>query len=223
MSSPAAFTAVCVLTARLTPDPYPFTLYPFSPMELATCPHAVTGSACPDVGVWFACLASYNSGTLHGAWVDLAEISDAADLQNCIDWVIATSPTPGAEEWAVHDHCGLPGLLTGSEWPDLAELATYSEALGELGNDEVEPFRLYCDNLGELVSVDQFREAFAGEWSSEAEFAEDLAGEIGAIPEELSWPLYCIDWERAWRELRIGGDFYSERGADGSLYVFSNR
>jgi antirestriction protein len=121
----------------------------------------------------------------------------------------------------VHDHCGLPGVLTRSEWPDLAELVGFSEALGELSDDEAEPFRLYCDNRGELVSVDQFREAFSGEWDSEAAFAEDLAEQSGLAVDQCAWPLSCIDWKAAWRELRYGGDFYSERGADGALYVFS--
>jgi antirestriction protein len=186
-----------------------------------TRPHALTGAACPDTGAYFACLASYNEGTLHGAWVDLAEISDAAELQECIDYILATSPTPGAEEWAMHDSSGLPAVLARSEWPGLGDLAAYGAALQELGDDNAEPFRLYCDNLGEIASPDAFREAFAGEWDSEEAFAEELAAEIGAIPQELSWPLYCISWERAWCELRIGGDYYSEVSSDsGALYVF---
>lgn len=177
---------------------------------------------CPDVGVYFACLASYNSGTLHGAWCDLEEVSDVDDIQAVIDYVIATSPTEGAEEWAVHDSSGLPSVLSGTEWPDLADLATFAETLHEIGTDDAEPYRLCCDNRGELVSADDFRESFAGEWESEEDFAADLAEQLGAIPSDLSWPLYSIDWSAAWRDLRYGGDYYSERGADGSLYIFRN-
>lgn len=28
-------------------------------------------------------------------------------------------------------------------------------------------------------------------------YAQELAEDIGAIPTELDWPLYCIDWEKA--------------------------
>jgi hypothetical protein len=33
-------------------------------------------------------------------------------------------------------------------------------------------------------------------------YAEQLADDIGAIPDNLSWPLTCIDWEQAARELK---------------------
>ena len=49
------------------------------------------------------------------------------------------------------------------------------------------------------------------------DYAQELAEDIGAIPDEASWPLYCIDWERAARELSqdyAGVDF------DGTTYYF---
>ena len=39
------------------------------------------------------------------------------------------------------------------------------------------------------------------------EYAQELAEEIGAIPENGAWPTYCIDWEWAARELRM--DYYA--------------
>ena len=33
-------------------------------------------------------------------------------------------------------------------------------------------------------------------------YAETLAEDIGAIPASSAWPLYCIDWARAARELQ---------------------
>ena len=35
------------------------------------------------------------------------------------------------------------------------------------------------------------------------EYARQLAEETGAIPPKLHWPLYCIDWEDAARELKM--------------------
>jgi hypothetical protein len=49
-------------------------------------------SGLPDVGVYIACLASYNNGILHGAWLDLEGDIDEEDIQAGIDWVLATSP-----------------------------------------------------------------------------------------------------------------------------------
>ena len=183
---------------------------------------AALSAGCPDIGVYFACLASYNSGVLHGAWCDLEEVTDAEDLQAVIDYAIATSPTAGAEEWEVHDSSGLPHCLSGTEWPDLKDLAAFAETLQEIGSDDAEPYRLLCNNLGQLVSADDFRESFAGEWDSEEDFAADLAEQTGALPDQLAWPLYSIDWSAAWRDLRCGGDYYSDRGAGGALYIFRN-
>lgn len=36
------------------------------------------------------------------------------------------------------------------------------------------------------------------------EYAQDLAEYIGAISSDLQWPMYCIDWERAARDLAVG-------------------
>src|SRR5262245_56158343 len=35
------------------------------------------------------------------------------------------------------------------------------------------------------------------------DYARDLAEDIGAIDAEASWPLHCIDWEWAARELQM--------------------
>lgn len=46
-------------------------------------------------------------------------------------------------------------------------------------------------------------------------YARDLAEEIGAIPADLSWPLYSIDWERAAIDLLAD---YSAVDFDGVTY-----
>jgi hypothetical protein len=41
-------------------------------------------------------------------------------------------------------------------------------------------------------------------------YAQELAEDIGAIPDNAQWPCTCIDWEQAARELRMdyaGADF----------------
>jgi hypothetical protein len=39
------------------------------------------------------------------------------------------------------------------------------------------------------------------------DYARELAEDIGAINSDAGWPLYCIDWEWAARELRM--DYFS--------------
>jgi antirestriction protein len=49
------------------------------------------------------------------------------------------------------------------------------------------------------------------------EYAQELAEEIGAITQEQRWPTYCIDWERAARELKMD---YTSVEVNGITYYF---
>ena len=64
-----------------------------------------------------------------------------------------------------------------------------------------------------------FDDAYAGEWDSEKDFAQQLAEDIGALPDTNHWPAYCIDWEYAARELFLG-DYWSAQIETGGVYVF---
>ena len=37
-----------------------------------------------------------------------------------------------------------------------------------------------------------------------------------------SWPFSCIDWERAGRELDLGGDVFTAAAPEGRIFVFRN-
>ena len=49
------------------------------------------------------------------------------------------------------------------------------------------------------------------------DYAQELAEDIGAIDRDAKWPVYCIDWERAARELKM--DYASVR-VNGTTYYF---
>lgn len=49
------------------------------------------------------------------------------------------------------------------------------------------------------------------------DYARELAEDIGAIPKNSTWPVYCIDWEWAARELRMD---YSAVDIDGVTYWY---
>ena len=187
-------------------------------MTTATKP-ACIASGLPDVGIYIACLASYNGGILQGAWIDLEECQDTEDIQAGIGWVLATSPEPGAEEWAVHDSSGLPSYLSGTEWPGLDELVAWADGLSAvIDQDDREAYRLECENQGQTLDGDSFREAYCGCYSSGQDFAYDLAEEQGSVP-DLGWPLTCIDWEAAWRDLTFDG-YREEPCSSGGVHIF---
>ena len=50
-----------------------------------------------------------------------------------------------------------------------------------------------------------------------AEYARELAEEIGAIERVMAWPCDCIDWQQAARELQVD---YSSVEIDGITYWY---
>jgi antirestriction protein len=76
--------------------------------------------------------------------------------------------------------------------------------------------KAYRDIIGkEYYKAEDAQEAYVGQFSDNAEFAQNMAEEIGAIKENAGWPYTCIDWEWAGKELMYD---YSE--SDG--YYFRN-
>ena len=73
------------------------------------------------------------------------------------------------------------------------------------------------DTLGEAIS-----DAYAGEHDSLADYAYEVAENIGAIPDASEWPLMHIDWKAAGRDLELGGDVWMEDAPNGGVYVFHN-
>jgi len=61
--------------------------------------------------------------------------------------------------------------------------------------------------------IADFEESYNGEFSSDEEFAQNLAEELDEIDKDAKWPNNCIDWELAARELMYD---YSE--ADGFYF-----
>jgi hypothetical protein len=56
-----------------------------------------------DPRLYFACLAAYNAGHLHGVWVDFYSGITPEEVEEAITAMIKASPVPDAEEWAIHD------------------------------------------------------------------------------------------------------------------------
>jgi len=61
----------------------------------------------------------------------------------------------------------------------------------------------YYKNMGGDLSdaFDNWEEAYQGEYGDDVAFACDLADQLGAIDKNAGWPMNCIDWERAAKDL----------------------
>jgi Antirestriction protein (ArdA) len=83
------------------------------------------------------------------------------------------------------------------------ELKTWKQAIEDQTGYKFEEL---ADNEPAMISNSYFEQ-----------YAQELAEDIGAINKSNEWPIYCIDWERATRELKMD---YTSVDMDGETYWF---
>lgn len=82
---------------------------------------------------------------------------------------------------------------------------------------ELEKLEALKDEIGERRGkIDEGNGPFVHEYDF-AEYAQELAEDIGAIDRNVSWPLTCIDWTAAANELRAD---YTEITWEGASYLY---
>ena len=155
--------------------------------------------------VYAACLAAYNNGILHGKWIDIDDDTTEETLQAAIATMLASSPEPGAEEWAFHDYDGLPSSL--GENPDLETIIETARGIREHG----EIFALYMEHTGYDTeeAATNFAEAYQGAFTNKETFGQQLFEELGyeaEIPEHLRG---YIDTDIFTNDLFMGGDSFA--------------
>jgi antirestriction protein len=186
--------------------------------------------------VWVGCLACYNGGRLVGAWVDAAEAADMAEDFDAYNGGEVWSNefdneqrrahlAEGHEEFWCFDHGNMRGLVKGECSPTEAQrIGALVEAIQADGHD-VAAVADWAGYTGEILTGwdrptrEAFEDAYQGEHDSEEAFAQQLAHDLDGVTGEESWPLSCIDWERAARDLFLGGDYYAV-SSPGGVYVF---
>ncbi len=80
--------------------------------------------------IYVACLAAYNSGMLHGRWIDATQHVDT--ISEDIQAILADSPITDAEEWAIHDYQDFAGLEL-AEYTGTAKVNRLATCLQEYG------------------------------------------------------------------------------------------
>ena len=165
-----------------------------------------------EIRIYVACLAAYNSGILHGAWIDADQ--DASAIRDEIRTMLAASPEEYAEEWAIHDYEGFEGVeISESHGIDaLVEITEFLAEHGAKGGKLVEFF----GNIEGARNAMQYH--YAGEYKSVEDFAQEITEETTEIPEALQ---YYIDYEAMARDLEINDVFTIETGFE-EIHVFWN-
>jgi len=177
--------------------------------DQATTPAITTDNS--TIRIYVACLAAYNNGVLHGAWIDAQQDADA--LQWAIWDMLKTSPIEGAEEWAIHDYEGFEGAPI-SEYTGMEEIAALAAFIGEHGALGGELIGHFCGNLNEARTA--IEDSYAGEYTSLSDFAQEMTEERGDIPEHLA---FYIDYDAMARDMEINDVFTVETGFE-EIHVF---
>ncbi|MEU5878151.1 antirestriction protein ArdA [Spirillospora sp. NPDC047279] len=167
------------------------------------------------LSIYVACLAAYNDGELHGRWLDLKDYDSQEELVAAIEDMLAASPVPDAEEFAIHDY-------ESTEFDTAVEIHEYAGtdyvwrlemALRETSDpDAFAAFLSYHGN-DLTYAMDYFEEAYHGLWSSiedyALEFFEDVYGDVNFPGFRIS--VDTVAWESE----------HTVIDARGGVYVFS--
>ncbi|PVM83491.1 antirestriction protein ArdA [Caulobacter endophyticus] len=172
------------------------------------------GQAADDLEprIYVACLAAYNSGRLHGAWIEVED--DAAAVWEAINAMLAGSPEPEAEEFTIHDHEGFGGVEV-AEYAAIDRVVALAAFLRERGRLGALVLGAVDGDLGAARSAldDQYR----GRFSSLADSFQELTEETVEIPEALR---NYIDYEAMARDARLNGEVFTVETAHDEVHVF---
>lgn len=159
--------------------------------------------------IYVACLAAYNSGVLHGEWIDLDECSFDKDAVLAeIQEMLSNSPKKNAEEWAIHDYEGLHNI---SQYEEIEEVCKQGELFDEYG---VAAKVL----LPEVMSVEEAKNILEDGYSIYESY-EDYALEYVEDCLGLELPNFLVvDWDRTGRDLAMDKTVIRSCG---ELYFFN--
>jgi antirestriction protein len=169
-----------------------------------------------------ASLSDYNGGILHGAWI--AADQSPEELYSAVQAMLGQSPTPGAEEFAIHDYEGF-GQYEVGEYDSLDWISAIARGITERGL----AFAAWvetCDRDADRVA--QFEDAYRGSWESVEAYADELLSDLGydktidaATPGWLQ-PYVAFNMEAFARDLTLNGDIVAVQHADG-VWIFEGR
>lgn len=163
--------------------------------------------------IYVACLAAYNNGYLHGAWIDAAQEPWA--IYDAVRDMLAASPVPDAEEWAIHDYEGFGGVrieeYTGFE--RVSEIASFLAEHGEIGAAVLD---YYSGDLAEAREA--LEDRHLGAYASLADYMQEVTEDTTAIPQSLR---YYVDYQAMARDAELNGDLFTVSTAWDVVHIFA--
>jgi antirestriction protein len=179
--------------------------------------------------IWVGSLSDYNSGVLHGEWIDAT--SDEDDVYQRIAEMLAGSPTTAehgdpAEEYAIFDHDNFHGLQI-SEYDSIAEVTR----LARLNEEHGEAFAAWTEQVGRNVATsddagEKFLHSYVGCYRTKEDYVEGLLDDLGVTAEldEAVNPILrgyvSIDYAMLAQDLELDGSVTFVDGRDGWWWAF---
>lgn len=145
----------------------------------------------------------YNDCTTIDSLIEMAQL----EIETSDDFEVeADGIEPGEIKVNIVDFDEVP-----YKWANEIDVWEFAEAFAECEQEiDVVEAALECG-----VSPSDIDEAYNGSFDDDEEFAQDMAEQLGAVDKDAAWPMTCIDWEQAARELMMD---YSEHNG----YYFRN-
>ncbi len=148
---------------------------------------------------------TYTGTTPHGlattfnTTIEIAGRMDYSDFVAEVEaWLTEIREQLGLPEdaeirYAVADYEDIPEHLMTETGPS----ETAWEYIEAMGNKDKVNEAMWWAAEGLDIPADTVEEAYAGTARSDEEFAENLANDLGLIPDNVEWPMTHIDWESA--------------------------
>ena len=159
--------------------------------------------------VYVGTYGKYNDGSLCGLWIDLSTFNDFDDF---IDFCKAIHADEEDPELMAQDFEGFPrqwyneGFMSEDDFDNIIE---YSELCDKYSREAVDDYMEFHDEL------DDFEEAYCGEWDSEEDFARHIVSECYDLERSMGQLANYFDYEAFGRELFMWD--YS-MGANGNVF-----
>lgn len=172
--------------------------------------------------IYVANLGDYNAGRLIGRWIDVDGL-DAEDIAEEIATMMVEEDAEG-EEYAIHDYDDF-GPFKVEEYDSLERVAALAKAL--LDVVDVDALAAFMDNRGSRDFDDElmndFNDAYLGEWESAADWAEAFAESCGIAPKAVGGMASYVRFDaKAYaHDCVCGGDIWTAPASGGRVYVFS--
>lgn len=167
----------------------------YTPEELQEAVSEHKSGCDGEPSVYVGTYGKYNEGSLCGLWIDLSSFSDYDDF---IDFCKAIHADEDDPELMAQDFEGFPrqwyneGFMDEEDFDHIQE---YTELCDKYDVDAVDDYMEFADEL------DNFEEAYCGEWDSEEDFARHIVEECYDLEKRMGDLSQYFDYEAFGRDL----------------------